>query len=104
MTVEVVVAPIAEAQLLAVEAWWVANRPKNPALFSDEYERAINTLTTFPEGGVEHGIVKGQQVRRLPLAGTKHALFYWYDAANEVVHIVSVWGSQKGSGPDLISI
>ena len=104
MTVRVVASPIADRQLLTIEEWWVANRPKNPNLFSDEYERAIGTLSTFPEAGVAHAIVKGRRVRRLPLEGTKHALFYWYDAENAVVHIVSVWGAQQGSGPDLSGI
>jgi plasmid stabilization system protein ParE len=51
VTRDVVVAPEAERQVRAVDAWWRDNRPAAPDLFEQELRDAFATLATHASIG-----------------------------------------------------
>ena len=99
---QVIVAPRAEAQIQVVDSWWRRNRKDSPDLFANELAEAFSTLEVAPETGSRypHSQVKG--IRRIHLPATRHHIYY-LTGTNAVV-VLAVWGSVKGSGPDVASI
>ncbi len=99
MNVSVVVSPDAEAQIEAIDSWRRANRQASPNLFAEDLAQAFATIESAPAAGHRyvHAEVKG--VRRLLLRSTRHHVYYV--ASTEAAVILAVWGSIKGSGPDL---
>jgi plasmid stabilization system protein ParE len=102
MSLPVVVSPEAEEHIDAIDGWWRANRPAAPHLFIEELADAVAALEFAPEVGrrYPHPEVKG--VRRLLLRATRHHVYYV--STTDAVVILAIWGSVKGSGPDLTSI
>ena len=99
---QVIVAPQAETQIRAIDAWWRRNRKDSPRLFVQELAAAFSTLEVAPEAGSRypHPEVKG--VRRIHMPATRHHVYYL--AAIEGVVVLAVWGSVKGRGPALPNI
>ena len=79
MRVGIRTTPQADAQALAAAAWWRANRPAAPDLFTNELAGAFDLLARAPEIGhrFRHSRVPG--VRRLMLPGTRYHVYYVYD-------------------------
>lgn len=96
---EVFVAPRAEAQIRTIDAWWRRNRDDSPDLFSSELADAFSTLEVAPRSGKPYrrGELKG--IRRLLLPASRNHVYYL--VGTEAVLVLAVWGSVKGSGPDL---
>ena len=67
----VVISETAERQILAIDAWWRANRDKAPGLFEQEVALALLTIAEAPELGrrYEH---PGADVRRDLLRSTRN--------------------------------
>jgi len=101
MSLPVVVSPEAERQIDAIDTWWRTNRRAAPQLFIEELAEAVAMIEFAPEVGrrYPHPEVKG--VRRVLLRATRHHVYYV--ATPNVVVVLAVWGSVKGSGPDLSS-
>jgi plasmid stabilization system protein ParE len=95
----VLVAPQAEAQIRAIDAWWRRHRKRSSDLFSRELGEALATLEVAPKAGrrYPHRTIKG--LRRIPLRSTRHHVYYL--AGKDAVIVLAVWGAVKGSGPDL---
>ena len=102
MARQVVVAPQAEAQIRSIDAWWRRNRKDSPGLFSSELAGAFSTLEVAPRTGrrFRRGELRG--VRRIHLPATRHHIYYL--VGTQAVIVLAVWGSVKGSGPDLKGI
>jgi plasmid stabilization system protein ParE len=102
MTRRVIVSPQAEAQIREIDSWWRTYRQAAPDLFKQELAEAFSTIQIVPEGGARysHPDVKG--VRRLHMRATRHHVYYVSN--DEAVLVLAVWGSVKGSGPDLTGI
>lgn len=102
MTRRIIVAPRAEAQIRAIDAWWRTHREDSPGLFADELAEAFSTISVVPDAGSQypHPTVKG--IRRIHLRVTRHHVYYL--AGTEALVVLAVWGSVKGSGPDLKDI
>ena len=102
MAKPVLVAPRAEAQIRALDAWWRRHRKRSPDLFSRELGEALSTLEVAPNAGrrYPHSTIKG--LRRIPLPATRHHVYYI--TGKDAVIVLAVWGSVKGSGPHLESI
>ena len=96
---QVVVSPQAEAQIRSIDAWWRRNRNDSPDLFSSELESAFSTLAVAPRTGKPYRRGKLKGVRRILLRATRKHVYYL--VGTEVVIVLAVWGSVKGSGPDL---
>ena len=102
MTATVIVSAEAETQIETIDSWWRANRPASPNLFVEELAEAFSTIEVAPAAGhrYAHADVKG--VRRLLLRSTRHHVYYV--ATTDAAIILAVWGSIKGSGPDLTNL
>jgi plasmid stabilization system protein ParE len=63
---------------------------------------AFATIEVAPEAGSRypHPHLKG--IRRIHLRGTRHHVYYL--VGSEALVVLAVWGSVKGSGPDLKDI
>jgi plasmid stabilization system protein ParE len=98
----VLIAPQAEAQIRAIDAWWRRHRKRSPDLFSREFGEALSTLEVAPKAGrrYPHPAIKG--LRRIPLRATRHHVYYL--AGKDAVIVLAVWGSMKGAGPNLEGI
>jgi len=98
----ILVAPRAEAQIHAIDAWWRTHRRAAPSLFLQELSEAFSMLVAAPKAGhpYAHPEVKG--VRRIHLRSTRHHVYYL--AGEDVVVVLAVWGSVKAGGPDLSEV
>ncbi len=81
-------------------AWWREHRDAKD-LFLDEVARGLELLSTAPDVGQRYRESRGKTIRRLYLRRIQCHLYYWYDGARDVIEIHSLWGSQRGRGPDL---
>ena len=99
MTIPVIVSPEAEAQIEAIDSWWRENREAAPNLFVEELAQAFATIEAAPEAGHRYVHTEVKGVRRLLLRSTRHHVYYV--ATTDAAVILAVWGSIKGSGPNL---
>ena len=99
MTLKIVVSPTAETQIQRIDAWWRENRLASPSLFADELAEALSTIQTAPQAGIRYPHHEVPGVRRVLMRATRHHVYYV--PGDEAVVVVSVWGSIKGTGPDL---
>jgi hypothetical protein len=101
MTFRVKFTPTAALQFERLDTWWKENRDKNPFLFADEVDGAIEFLEIDPEGGFAIESRVGAYFRRVPLERTRNQIYYWHEPGNEVVWIVCFWGGPKKRQPQL---
>ena len=99
---QLIVTPRAEAQIQAINAWWRENRPAAPDLFFDELSEVFSTLGLAPLAGVPYERAEVKDVRRMPLRVTRNHVYYV--VTDEAINIIAVWGSTRGTGPDLTSL
>ena len=99
---QVVVSPQAETQIRRIDAWWRQNRKDSPDLFADELAAAFSALEGAPNTGSRYLQSQVKGIRRIHLPATRHHIYYLTGASAVVVLVV--WGSVKGSGPDLASM
>ena len=97
----VVVAPTAQDHIDAIASWWRENRPKNPTLFDDEFEKAIEQLRTFPNAALPYRSSPEGMVRRLLLRGSRYYVYCQVFEDSSIVHVVAVWHVSRGAGPTL---
>lgn len=95
----VVIAPEAEAQYLAIDAWWQQNRPAAPDLFDREFRTAVEQLEVLPLIGRRVAHSEVPRLRRLLLRSSRFHLYYV--PHQDLVFIVAIWNAARGSGPDL---
>ena len=101
MSKPVVTTPTADAQILAIDAWWREHRDKAPDLFEQELSLAFRTLAVAPGVGKRYPH-PAEQIRRVLLRSTRHHVYY-VERDDRVV-VLAVWGAVKGSGPDLTDV
>ena len=88
-------------QIIKASAWWDVNRPKAPGAFHEEIERALELVSTQPQIGAKVGNVKLASVRRIHLSRIHYHLYYRVRQPPEVVEILALWHTSRGSGPEL---
>jgi hypothetical protein len=93
--------PSADAQILALDAWWRANRDKAPDLFEQELAIAFRTIAIAPSAGKRYRYPNAV-VRRIVMRATRNHVYY-VDRDDHVL-VVAVWGAVTGSGPDLTGV
>ena len=98
---DVKLARSAAAQAEQLNAWWTENRRLAPALFAREFASAVSLLATAPGAGARFHRSALPGIRRLVLKKSKNLVFYVYYPETDTVHIISVWGAQRGSDPPL---
>jgi hypothetical protein len=90
----------AQEQFAYREAWWRANRDAR-TLFEQEYERALEHLSSSPKSGDQYRIVRGKLIRRWLMKKTECHVYYWYSEELDLVEIRSFWGAKREHGPEL---
>lgn len=93
--------PLADLQILEIDAWWRENRDKAPDLFEEELALAFRILESAPGAGRKYPHPSGR-VRRLLLRSTRNHVYYV--ERDDCVLVVAVWGAVKGAGPDLTAL
>ena len=101
MSFEFKVAPQAVQQIRSVAEWWRKNRDKNPSGFADELEAACLLIQELPNAGerVPHRTIPN--LRRVLLGLSDHYLYYSFAAHEDVVEVLALWHTSRGSGPRL---
>ncbi len=102
MARRIIVALQAEAHIRAIDAWWRDNREAAPDLFAQELAEAFSAIEVAPEAGSRYPHPQLKGIRRIHLGGTRHHVYYL--VGSEALVVLAVWGSVKGSGPDLKDI
>ena len=64
----------AEKQVERMEAWWVANRPKAPTLFTDELEATFRLLCERRNAGVGWPTTRRPELRRMLMRDPRSGL------------------------------
>ena len=90
----------ASRQVERIQSWWSQHRPDAPGLFIDELTLAEEHLRTSPELGMVYGASPRGAVRRV-LLRTEHHLYYRYEAGEDRLVVLAVWGGPRGKGPRL---
>lgn len=88
-------------QITQASAWWQANRPKAPGAFREEIERALELISTQPLIGAKADSAKLAGVRRIHLSRIHYHLYYRVRELPEVVEVLALWHTSRGSGPGL---
>lgn len=91
--------PEALARIDAARAWWIGNREKVPELFDDELAAVLEQIATAPFAGQRVSLSRGRGVRRALMQ--KSGFHVYYDVVEEEIHILTIWGAVRGSGPTL---
>lgn len=100
MSLPVLSTPEADAQIRAINSWWVVNRPAAPSLFLEELANCFMVLEHTPEIGKRyrrHAAVSG--LRRVLLRATRYQVYYVVQP--QAVEILAVWHSRRGMLPRL---
>lgn len=84
-----------------IDAWWRANRPAAPELFSDELQDALSLLATAPTIGAPYAAPTRRPTRRLLLPDTQVHVYYRIEADGDTVSIMRLWSARRGRGPAL---
>ncbi len=90
---------LATEQIIAIDAWWRANRRASPDLFIDELADAFQLLEVAPTLGSPWKEASTPDVRRVLLRTTRYHVYYEIDGTNVVV--LAVWSAIRGRGPSI---
>ncbi len=93
--------PTAAREFERLDTWWKQNRDKNPFLFADEVDRAIDLLEAEPDAGLRTESRVGAYFRRVPLERCRNQLYYWHEPGSTIVWIISFWGGPRRRRPRL---
>jgi plasmid stabilization system protein ParE len=86
-------------QITAASSWWDANRPKASGVFREEIERALELVSAQPQIGVRAANVRLAGVRRIHLSRIHYHLYYRVKESPDMVEILALWHTSRGSGP-----
>jgi plasmid stabilization system protein ParE len=91
-----------EAQLRFEEedAWWRKHRDAKELLV-EEFEKALEQVTTMPETGRRYRLARGKLIQRVLMKKTRCHMYYFHDRERDLVEIHSVWGARRKRGPKL---
>jgi plasmid stabilization system protein ParE len=99
---KVIIAPVAEDQIRAIETWWRANRRAAPDLFSEEFATACELIASSP--GIGRGIrldgILG--LRRVLLRATRYHLYYAPAPDGDALFVLAVWSALRGVLPPIV--
>lgn len=93
------VSPKAESQIRVAADWWLENRPKAPAAFAEEIERAFELIRTLPSVGEPVGHRRLSGLRRVLLGRVRYYLYYQVTVDEGSVEVLALWHTSRGTGP-----
>lgn len=82
------------------DTWWRRHRDAKD-LFVDELEQALKDLAASPEIGQRYRWVRGKMIQRWLLKKTGFHVYYFHDAASDLLEVHSIWGARRRRGPRL---
>ncbi|MDQ3396258.1 MAG: type II toxin-antitoxin system RelE/ParE family toxin [Deinococcota bacterium] len=91
----------AAREIAEASAWWDVNRPEAPAALREELQRAFDVIATHPRIGASVLNTKLMGVRRLHLSRIHYHLYYRVRLSPEVIEVLALWHTSRGSGPGL---
>lgn len=98
-------APAALEQAERINAWWLANRPLAPGLFTDELAAAIEKLAGSPLMGTRYRKATdcsfSGPLRRILLQRTGDHVYYLVSERHPTVCVHAIWHAARGNGPPL---
>ena len=80
-------------------AWWEENRPAAPGAVRIEITNALAILVLQPGIGERVETGRPVQVRRYRTDKTERWIYYRVNSG--ILEVLSVWGTDRGSGPTL---
>ena len=80
-------------------AWWAENRPAAPGAVRIEIASALGILVLQPGIGERVETGRPVQVRRYRTDKTERWIYYRVKGG--ILEVLSVWGTDRGSGPTL---
>ena len=95
----VLISADAEEQLAAIRRWWLTNRTSAPDLLDREMDAAVQVLRHSASAFPIYRRESDAQIRRLLLPRSRYAVYFSVEA--EVVLVVAVWHTARGSGPPI---
>ncbi len=96
----VLISADAEAQLVAIRSWWLANRPAAPELLDRELDAGVAALRSAAHAFPVYRTEGDAEIRRLLLPRSRYAVYFSIEPG-DVVLVVAVWHTARGSGPPL---
>lgn len=81
--------------------WWASNRPKAPAAFTEELERALQLIAPQPAIGARAQNVKLAGVRRVHLTRVRYYLYYRIAGSPPAIEVLGLWHTSRGSAPPM---
>lgn len=99
-TYEVIAAGPFKAQLSHEQAYWYANRDKNPWALDDGVEELLDKLASAPWTGQQ---VPGypEEVRSMLIKKTQHRVAFRINDDDDTVLLLAIWGAAEAKMPDL---
>jgi hypothetical protein len=91
----------AQEQFAHRDAWWRAKRSARE-LFIEEYQHALEHLSTAPKSGDQYCIIRGKVIRRWLMKKTECHIYYWYSEELNLIEIRAFWGAKRGHGPTFL--
>jgi plasmid stabilization system protein ParE len=95
------ITPEADAQIMAVAAWWRENRSAAPGLFPQELAAGIAQLRAAPRIGRRMRRRHIPELRRLLLRATRYHVYYAPSPDGDTLFILAVWNACRGIGPKI---
>jgi plasmid stabilization system protein ParE len=92
----------AEAQqdIERITAFWAKQRPKNPELFQQQLEEALNLIEVAPKLAANYTSTRtGKTYFKWPLLRTRDVIYYEYVEEQSVVAIVTIQSPVAGEPP-----
>jgi plasmid stabilization system protein ParE len=93
------VVPTAQRHIRTASRWWLANRPAAPDLFREELAKVFDLITDQPDIGPVAPNIDTPGVRRFHLSRIRYHLYYRHK--DDVVEVLALWHSSRGSDPQL---
>jgi plasmid stabilization system protein ParE len=93
----------AARSILDAAEWWVSNRPKAPAAFAEELERALQLIATQPAVGAQALNVKLAGIRRIHLTRVRYHLYYRVAKSPARIEVLALWHTSRGSTPPILN-
>ena len=90
----------AEEQVEYLSAWWREHRSSARSL-RDLLADTLAAIQSAPHGSPVYAKIDGEVVRYRMVESTPYAAFYFVDAQQAAVVVLSVWSRQRGEGPPL---
>lgn len=81
--------------------WWAFNRPKAPAAFTEELERALQLIAAQPAVGAQAQNAKLAGVRRIHLTRVRYYLYYRIADSPPGLEVLALWHTSRGSAPPI---